>query len=347
MLGVFHGLAHAMLQSWLSNSPFKELQMKGMFKQAVVASAAAVLSASALAVTVNEGLQPGFNTIQDEDREAYVDVNRNGIVDVGDVFVGFVRMSDFLPSSGSGQPANNQVYGVISNQIVAQTANTVSLGTTTVVGLRLQDLTGNANTAGAMYAIYDRSIPYQDLINLSAPGATSMAQDISYIAANGTLRLTGGIVGGTDFVTPFFTTPSICGPGASTSGIPALTTSITCGNFQGGVSVLYNNTGLVFNGDVPVLDPLTGTITNHQIGIANGAIKGTVGDPQSSVYTNLGIAGFQQCLVNGVNTPCGFNTKADFIVSVAAVPEPASMALVGAALLGLGVARRRRNSDNA
>src|SRR5437016_1370643 len=70
------------------------------------------------ATTIANGLTPGVNNlIIDESREAYVDVNRNGLFDAGDVVFGYVKMDTFNPK---GVSANNAVYGVFSLQIVSQ-----------------------------------------------------------------------------------------------------------------------------------------------------------------------------------------------------------------------------------
>lgn len=313
----------------------KKIMPKALYT-ALVAGLAFSLSGPAAAVTINEGLTSGvLNTIEDQDREAYIDANSDGLLSVGDVFIGYVRMDDFLPK---GVASGNQVYGVISNQITAINAvdpTLISLGTTTVAGLRLQDLTGDVNATGGMFAIYDKASAYTtNLISTSAPGATSMFDDINFILAGGTLRLVAGLVAADNYLT-VDNAPGFAG-GTSNSSFPTLPASITVGNFTGGLDFLYNATGFTFLDTVITLDPLTGLKTT-QVGIGNGGIRGAAGDGNESVFANA--PGYTQCTTTAGNTPCGFVTDADFFVNP--IPEPGSLALLGIALLGLAATRHR------
>jgi len=97
------------------------------------------------------------------------------------------HIDDFLPSGTAG---GDTVYGIISNQITAINvggdATIFSLGTTTLAGATLQDLTGDANTTGGMFAIYDGVTPL-NLID-TAPGADIFSY-INYITGSGTLPI--------------------------------------------------------------------------------------------------------------------------------------------------------------
>ena len=313
--------------------------MKGILAKTLAAVLIAGAFGSASATTLSGGLTSGvLNTIEDQDREAFVDANSNGILDVGDVFFGFIRIDNFLPK---GVNSNNQTYAVLTNQITAVSATdptVFSLGTTTVVGLRLEDLTGNANAAGGLVAVFDKPAPYAtDLINGPPPAATSMFDYINFITSGATLQLVGGISAADDFLT--VDNISLFAAGTPTGLIPTVDTSLGVNSFTGGLSVLYNNTGFTFLDAVTTFDPLTG-LNKNQIGIANGATRGALGEGNEAIWGNA--PGYTQCLVgaNGqaTNASCGFVTDADFFV--VPIPEPGSIALLGASLLGLFGARR-------
>ena len=304
-----------------------------------------VFAGSAHAATINEGLTSGvLNTLEDQDREAYFDVDNSGTLSVGDVFVGFVRIDDFGPS---GLDSDNQVYGVISNQIIgfdAADPTIIHLGTTTQVGLRLEDITGDATTAGGMIAVYDTKTAggFGNLI--SSPTGSDMEDNTTLISSSGTLRLVLGLanlaVGG-DYL--MVDNGPLYGIGSSNQDFDTLLTSVTVGSFSGGMSVLYNNTNFTYAPTVVTTDAY-GAVHLTQIGIGSGAIRGAAGATGESIFIDgSGYAFKDQCssdgTPNGANEFCGFTTDADFFANPERIPEPATLSLFGAALLGLGFMR--------
>jgi hypothetical protein len=300
-----------------------------------------VVASPVTATTVSQGLTPNvLNTIEDQDREAYIDANEDGTFNVGDVLIGFARIDNFLPA---GLAAGNQVYAVISNQVLAINGNFVSVGAVDPVanpGLTLSALTGDAINADALFAIYDTAGSFGDLV--SAPVGVSMLDNITFIAG-GNLQLSLGIVAADDFHTTELNALGSVILVGSNAPITGLSAALPIAGFTSGLSVLDNNTGFTFADAVPTFDALTGVQTN-QVGIANGAVRGAAGDGNEAIFTN--VPGFAQCQTDPANgtVPCGFVTDADFFIFPTAVPAPGALVLLGVGLAGIagaGYLRRR------
>jgi len=304
---------------------------------------------SASAVTINDGLVVGENTLIDESRETYVDANSNGFFDAGDVIYGYIRISDFQPG---GDPATNQVYGIFTQQVApTSSGRNVIFEATTVAGLTLADLTGDGNvTANSIAAFYDRPTSYTDLININPAPADSMQDYVDYIVDNGSLRIVAGLDGVDDFL---FSEISLS---AASNGIlvgspnfyfnqPFANNNFTIASNFGAFSLIYEDTDFEFLTQT-IANPLGG-VAFAEIGIQQGTTGGAEGAavlPSPKGWLEAGV-GYTQCTSStGVEGPCGFTNKNNFTVNVAQVPEPASLSLLGLGLLGMGaIARRRRN----
>jgi hypothetical protein len=328
-----------------------------MFKTNRLAPALAVAGAlgalgAAQATTINNGLTPGvFNLVQDESREAYVDVNGDGKFGVGDVIFGFIQINNFSPS---GALANNAVYGVFSQQVTSVAGSSITFGATTVAGLTLSALTGAPAIAGAVASFYDNPLAggySTNLITTALGSATSMKDYINFITGNGTLRLTAGLSRPSDFLVS-----GSSFAGVSNSAFIGLPSNVTVASTGGGMTVVLNNTSFAYASTVTSSSP-PGYVplvldTTAQLGISAGTVSGSGGAtpiPQNWLNASYGGYTFQQCTSTaGINTACGFIDKNDFGVAPVAVPEPGSLILVSGALLGLaGVGRRRKDKHSS
>jgi len=326
---------------------------KRLAQALAVAGLIGTLGAAHAQTTINNGLVPGvFNLVQDESREAYVDANRNGLFDTGDVIFGYIRISNFSPA---GLNSGNAVYGVFSQQITSTgPGGSINFGATTVAGLTLSALTGVAAPAGSIASFYDSAAGYStDLITTALGGATSMKNYIDFITSNGTLRLTAGLSRPSDFLVSGASNPAIVG--GATSAFIGAPSNVAIASTGGGLTILTNNTNFSYAALVSAstppgytpffIDPIA------QLGISGGSVSGSgapgaTATPNPQNWLNADYAGFnfQQCLnAAGVDTPCGFIDKNDFGVIPFRVPEPGSLVLVSGALLALGGVGRRRS----
>lgn len=332
--------------------------MKNLKKLTPVALALglATVGVAAQAATIASGLVNGKNDVIDESRETYVDANRNGLFDAGDVIFGYIRISDFQPS---GATPNNQVYGVFSQEIdVKSSGRDVYFKPTTVAGLTLSALLGNdANVnANALAAFYDKGTPFTDLINTNPAGPpTDMQGYLDYIRTNGDLRMVAGFSDVDDFLYSEVTRGASnigIGVGSSNALFVSALSSFTMSGNSGAFSISYNAVpGVTFNDVVPVLDPL-GNIVLAEVAVSSGTTAGAAGNNVLPAPKNwLEATGYAQCAVPDgqggfVDTNCGFTNKNNFTVDVSKVPEPASLSLFSLALLGLTRLTRGRKNQS-
>lgn len=287
------------------------------FTKTVLGAAAGLLFAvsGAQAATVAGSLYPGLNQLSDNSAESLINApgTSGTTVDVGDRLRGIFVIDSIESLGGGGTTSmlagsgNNELTGLFDVTVVGKVnVGSVFFYTFAPTAGFAAEIGGPANSA---VAFYDGGATHD--FNRLTPACTTTGAggDCEAAVTNGSLLWVAGF-GGDSFWQATAFTDNIANIGAAGS------TQIG-GFFNIGLDLLVNNSGRLLN-TVTCNNPTTGLATSGLEFCGSGSLLGT----------------------GGASTPYNSFDNVDFTIDV--VPEPASIALAGLALLGLGFTSRRR-----
>jgi hypothetical protein len=309
-----------------------------------------------------------LNFYEDQNRESLFDVDGDGAVSEGDVFLGYVRLDDRsvpLP----GDPMDDELYAVFSIQIETidgtdngdgTTSYDMEFTSTTVAGLQLSDF-GVTNTDGTtLAAIYEFGSGAGENLISGSPGDVdndgrlTIFDFVAQITAQD-LDLVAGLEDAVDHWVSDADVNNLADPIAN---LALLESATLAGGLPGATIEFHAGLGITFAamGDEDcgpdstwcfgrlVEDNVEFPATLHEGTVQNGDISGA----SDLVFGADGNPYFSSANAGGTGQLLGFDfyglsSNADFgIFPVHEVPEPGVMALMGIGLVGMGVARRRR-----
>ena len=285
------------------------------FSKTVLSAAAGILFTlgSAQAATVVGTLFPGANQLSDNSAESLINVNGGAtIVDVGDRLRGIFVIDTIEGLAGGGTRSlldgsgNNELTGVFDVTVASKTAAGGGSFIFTFAPTA-SFATEIGGPAGSAVAFFDGGATHNySRIGCGTTGFGGTCE--ANVTDVGSPIWVAGF-GGDSFWQAFAFTDNIAAIGAGGS-------SSVGGFFNIGLELLANTSGRIFNN--VVCNTPAGVATSGLEFCGSGSLLGR----------------------GGASTPYDSFDNVDFTISV--VPEPASIALAGLALLGLGLTSRRR-----
>ncbi len=291
---------------------------KSMLSAAVLAACGLIWAGSASALpSFASGLVPGqSNTISDDDAEIFIDADMSGSVTTGDYFLGFLGMNTVQPSNEQPGTTINELTAVFALEVSA--INFTTPASAVCGGLACTDFSLATPAIGLGAALDLAGFDYDPV----AAGPQTAAAVLAGIAADTWL------VAFEDTIPDF---------NVATATMQDLVDMV-----MDGTQVLeLGDTGATI-GSIGPSDPSLIAGLAGGVGIGSFSLSGApINSTTLPLDTTVPVNGGGQVFAPGAGVAFPIKTNTDITV-FAAIPEPTTLALLGAGLLGMGFSKRRR-----